>query len=208
MARCRSADAVPVLVARSLRELAPPGIATGAAVANAADVAQLAAEEREAIARAVPSRRREFATARACARRCIAQLGFPPAALPRGSGGEPLWPHGLTGSLTHKASLCAAAVARSRDLIAVGLDLELDEPLDDGVAAFVGAPSRLHFSAKESVLKAAQALGVVNLELRDIAVSVSNGALVVPMLAPWQYEARFARAAGFILTLVAVRRNP
>ncbi len=47
--------------------------------------------------------------------------GFP---LSVGQDRQPLWPDGLIGSITHTAGYCAAAVARRRDVIALGIDIE------------------------------------------------------------------------------------
>ena len=60
--------------------------------------------EAELVARAVDKRRREFCTVRHCARQALRQLGLPPAPVLRGERGEPRWPAGVVGSMTH----CAA----------------------------------------------------------------------------------------------------
>ena len=52
------------------------------------------------IDRAVESRRREFITGRRCARRALADLGFPLAPILRGPNREPLWPAGVVSSIT------------------------------------------------------------------------------------------------------------
>jgi 4'-phosphopantetheinyl transferase EntD len=128
--------------------------------------------EADLIAHAVEGRRREFITARRCARQALGLLGFAPAAIRPGPRREPLWPAGAVGSLTHCAGYRAAAVARSADLSSVGIDAEPHGPLPDGVLESVVAPGdletlrrategdpalhwdRLLFSAKESVYKA------------------------------------------------------
>lgn len=128
-------------------------------------------EEHELIARAVAKRRTEFTTARHCARQAMAKLGVPAAAILRGERGMPLWPDGITGSLTHTAGYRAAALARTGDVAAVGIDAEPDDPLPAGVLDAISLPAerrwiadlretaplpwdRLLFCAKESVYKA------------------------------------------------------
>lgn len=129
-------------------------------------------EEEALIARSVAKRRSEFTTARHCARQAMAKLGVPPAAVLRGERGMPLWPDGITGSLTHTAGYRAAALARIEDVAAVGIDAEPDGPLPDGVLDAISLPAerrwiarlretapgrhwdRLLFCAKESVYKA------------------------------------------------------
>jgi len=129
-------------------------------------------EEEEAVERAVESRRREFVTARACAREALAQLGQPHRAILTGPKGEPLWPDGIVGSITHCEGYRACAVARAADLLAVGIDAEPNRPLPDGLLVDIALPEerewlrhlarqaprirwdRLLFSIKESIYKA------------------------------------------------------
>jgi 4'-phosphopantetheinyl transferase EntD len=121
---------------------------------------------------AVESRRREFITARRCARQALTLLGHAPALIARSRRGEPHWPDGVVGSITHCAGYRAAAVAAAGVLASIGIDAEPDEALPDGVEAVItvaeeramladlaaGEPGvrwdRLLFSAKESVFKA------------------------------------------------------
>lgn len=139
--------------------------------------AVLVGVEHDDIARAVERRRREFGTARQCARRALAGLGLPAVAIPRGPKGEPCWPDGVVGSITHCAGYRGAVVARADDLCTVGIDAEPNGPLPDGVLGAVSLPAeramladlsgprtdagvgavhwdRLLFCAKESVYKA------------------------------------------------------
>ena len=132
----------------------------------------LFAEEKEAIGQAVEKRRREFRTARACARAALAELGVEAQAIPSGPRGAPRWPAGIAGSITHCDGYRACAVGREADLIAIGIDAEIDAPLPDGVIGDIALPEerpalaalaaeeprvnwdRLLFSAKEAVYKA------------------------------------------------------
>src|SRR5205085_11727065 len=116
--------------------------------------------------------RAEFATARACARAAFARLGLPPFPVTNGDGGEPQWPSGLVGSITHCEGYRACAVARSNELLTVGIDAEPHAPLPEGVLGEVARPEelsllerldavrpevhwdRLLFSAKEAAYKA------------------------------------------------------
>jgi len=152
-----------------INDLVRPGVVAVEAFADDPSEPVLL-EEEEYVAKAVPSRRREFATARRCAREALAELGFPPAPIGVGPGREPLWPVGVVGAITHCPGYRAAAV--STRLAAIGIDAEPDEPLPPGVIDHITAegegdmlaglmhvePSinwgRLLFSAKESVYKA------------------------------------------------------
>ena len=68
------------------------------------------AEEEPLIARSVAKRRNEFITVRYCARIALGELGFPPVPILKGDKGEPCWPDGVVGSLTHCAGYRGAVV--------------------------------------------------------------------------------------------------
>jgi 4'-phosphopantetheinyl transferase EntD len=128
--------------------------------------------EEDLVAAAVPARRREFVTARHCARVALARLGYPPAAILTDARRAPRWPAGVTGSITHCAGYRAAAVARTDVVDSVGIDAEPHGPLPEGVEETVTVPGearmlaslaagrpgvhfdRVLFCAKESVYKA------------------------------------------------------
>ncbi|MGR3504381.1 MAG: 4'-phosphopantetheinyl transferase family protein [Paracoccaceae bacterium] len=98
--------------------------------------------EEVAMRRAVPSRRAEFTAGRAAARLALQRLGLPPAAIPSAPDRSPVWPAGVTGSISHAAGLCAAVL--SRDLAAtLGLDIEEATPLDEDLWPLVLTPSEL-----------------------------------------------------------------
>ncbi len=154
-----------------IEEILPAGTVAVDARGDLADVV-LFPEEELALGQAVAKRRREFTTARACARSALAGLGLPPLPIPVGPHGEPCWPAGVVGSITHCDGYRACAVARARELVALGIDAEPNRPLPDGLLADIAraeelprlrelariAPEvhwdRLLFSAKESVYKA------------------------------------------------------
>ncbi|MGV9311626.1 4'-phosphopantetheinyl transferase family protein [Streptomyces sp. NPDC003691] len=133
--------------------------------------AVLLAEEEPLVRDAVPKRRSEFTTGRHCARRALAGLGIAERPLLRGPRGEPLWPEAVAGSITHCAGYRAAAVARTEDVVSLGIDAEPNEALPAGVLEAVALPEeqirieellrsrpgvrwdRLLFSAKECIYK-------------------------------------------------------
>ena len=152
-------------------DILAPAVAVAEAFSGAADIALFPAEE-AIIANAVDKRRREFSTARACARTALAELGVAPVPIVPGLRGAPQWPPGIVGSITHCAGYCASAVARTCDVVTIGIDAEPHDTLPDGVLEAIadGAENarlaalaadcpevcwdRLLFSAKESVYKA------------------------------------------------------
>jgi 4'-phosphopantetheinyl transferase EntD len=110
-----------------LQQLLPDGIAT--AECRPDWPLTLFAEEKQAVERAVEKRRREFAGGRACARAALAELGAPAAPLLPDGDRVPSWPAGFVGSISHCADCCLAAVARSDQIVAIGIDVEQRRPL-------------------------------------------------------------------------------
>lgn len=194
---------------------------------------ELFPQEREALRRAVDKRRREFTTARACAREALAALDIPPCAIPSGEHGQPRWPAGIVGSITHCAGYRACALARTRDgFIGLGIDAEPNEPLRAGLlgriarteeptltALLQAAPGvrwdRLVFSAKESVYKLWFGIAQRSLDLQDTIVDfdVCARTFRARLLKPWPptcgtlpatLEGRFAARDGLLLTAVVL----
>lgn len=154
-----------------LELILPPRVA---AVEAFGDVpgATLFPAEAAVVAKAVSQRRTEFASARACARAALVQLGEPPVPVLPGPRGAPQWPPGLAGSITHCEGYRAAAIARTVDIATLGVDAEPNAALPDGVYDMIALASeqvriaglaaaepsvcwdRLLFCAKEAVYKA------------------------------------------------------
>jgi 4'-phosphopantetheinyl transferase EntD len=171
-----------------IEELLPP---EAVAVDTREDLlVELFPQERLALGRAVEKRRREFITARACAREALAQLGLPPSPIAAGERGEPLWPAGVVGSITHCAAFRACAVARAGELAGLGIDAEPHLPLPDGVLGQIARAEelpllarlareepavhwdRLLFCAKESVYKVWFPLARCWLGFEDAVLSI------------------------------------
>jgi 4'-phosphopantetheinyl transferase EntD len=176
-----------------IEKILPDAVASAEAWDDSPD-AVLYPGEAELISRAVDKRRREFRTARHCARRALHQLGLPPVAVLRGERGEPQWPPGVVGSLTHCSGYRAAAIARSSVIRALGIDAEPNEPLPTGVLDTIALTEeqrrlsqlavadpttcwdRLLFSAKESVYKAWFPLTRRWLGFEDATVTITGNA--------------------------------
>jgi 4'-phosphopantetheinyl transferase EntD len=150
---------------------------TGASVANLAsaelysDPPGLAPmpDEEPLIARSVAKRRNEFITVRHCARLALGELGLPPVPILKGDKGEPCWPDGVVGSLTHCAGYRGAVVGRGAAVRSVGVDAEPHDVLPHGVRDAISLPEerselaalpagvhwdRILFCAKEATYKA------------------------------------------------------
>jgi enterobactin synthetase component D len=55
-------------------------------------------------------------------------MAHPPADVGRGTSGEPLWPAGITGSITHTGDFAWAAAVRTTTVEAIGIDSEMVAP--------------------------------------------------------------------------------
>jgi 4'-phosphopantetheinyl transferase EntD len=151
--------------------------------------------EAAAVATANPGRRLEFAAARSVAHAALAGLGAPVVPVLPGWAGEPRWPQGVVGSITHCAGYRACAVALARDLAAIGIDAEPCLPLAGGLLAAVagdaerarlaelcaagrGTPwDRVLFCAKESVYKAWYPHTGQRLPLPTITIRISTAGM-------------------------------
>jgi enterobactin synthetase component D len=119
---------------------------------------------------ATPRRRVMFALGRAAARDALAELGTSrDVAIGRGAGGEPTWPLGLVGSISHAGDAAVAAVGRGDMFGGIGVDLERRSPgLSARASRLVCRPAEIEwvdadpgtlrrtllFSAKEAIFKA------------------------------------------------------
>ena len=149
-----------------------------------ANTGELFADELRSVRRAVAGRQAEFATGRGLAHRAMMALGHPARAILRASDRAPIWPSGLTGSLSHCRHYAVAAVSRS--LPAIGVDIECLHRLSPRTHAAVFTPcerSRVReepeatavFSAKEAVFKAIQPLTRTNPGFLDAEIELDLG---------------------------------
>ena len=95
---------------KSFRAILPIAIAVEETDEDVSE-SELFIEEKSQVIDAVRSRRREFATVRACARQSLGHLGYPPVPILSGRRHEPIWPDGIVRSMTHCDGYRAAAVA-------------------------------------------------------------------------------------------------
>ncbi|MEO8900758.1 MAG: 4'-phosphopantetheinyl transferase superfamily protein [Polyangiaceae bacterium] len=126
----------------------------------------------DSLARAVPKRRIEHCAGRFCARQAMNVCSAPnvQTAIGIGAHGEPLWPAGLVGSITHTHAFAAAAVALKHNARAIGFDAERVTQLSADVLDYIAVPAEIPaltltskmaanavasvvFSAKEALFK-------------------------------------------------------
>lgn len=216
-----------------IEKILPDVVASAEAFDDPPD-AVLFPEEEAVISRAVEKRRREFRTVRHCARLALGELGIAPVAVLPGEHREPLWPPGIVGSMTHCAGYRAAAVARGRDLLSIGIDAEPHEPLPADVlglialgeeqASLTGLAAaertrcwdRLLFCAKETVYKAWFPLTHRWLGFQDVAITIDpvEGTFAVRLLVPGptlagraltRFDGRWLIGNGLVITAITVR---
>jgi 4'-phosphopantetheinyl transferase EntD len=188
-------------------------------------------EELQYIANAVSKRKAEFGTARMCARRALARLGVAPCALVPNADRSPRWPTGVVGSIAHTTGCCVVAVTDAPEIIGIGLDIELDTPLESSLERMVctdgerkwlecakpnerGFLGKLFFSAKEAFYKCQHGITGTFLDFAQVEIKfdLERESFTIVVLAPqdpaWDFvrraRGRFRRAAGFVITSVTV----
>ena len=154
--------------ARMLPGVLPDLVASAELYDDPSDLVPLP-EEEPLIARSVAKRRNEFVTVRYCARQALGVLGQPPVPILKGDKGEPCWPDGIVGSLTHCEGFRGAVVGHRGDVRSLGIDAEPHDVLPNGVLGAVSLPAerdelealptglhwdRILFCAKEATYKA------------------------------------------------------
>ena len=145
--------------------------------------------EKFLVASAVDKRRREFTAGRCAARKAMQTLGIPPCVIMRGANGEPLWPEGIVGSLSHSESLCFALCAKKEKIRAAGIDTErigrMERNLwrivfsEDDQGAIEAMPDKamaatVAFSAKEAFFKAQYSISNRMLEFKSMRVNFES----------------------------------
>lgn len=131
-----------------------------------------------------PARREDFRLGRLAAARSLRQLGRRGPVL--ADGRLPLFPDGLTGSISHRAGVAVCLAAPRTLTRALGVDVELVDSLPPGAARVLctererawlergpdaGAQLTALFSLKEAVYKALCALGVTISGPKEIDLS-------------------------------------
>ncbi len=162
-------------------------------------------EEESAIRRAREPRAREFASGRFAARDAMSGFGLGGHPVPMSEDRAPVWPKGLTGSITHDDRACLAIAATSEAYCALGADLEPDVELPEELIGEIcthkerlwlrqqpfsaqGRYARMIFSAKECTYKCQYALSGEMLEFHDLEITFSSDKS--------RFNARFLRNAS------------
>jgi len=148
----------------------------------------LSDSEKEVIKNAIPKRAYEFSAGRLCARKCLSYLGVEYVELLKGKFGEPLWPEGYTGSITHHDNVAVAVATRTNITSCIGIDLiSKSESLENTNlitsneefkliknVSLDAEPGILIFSIKESVIKICSPLLQEFIDFRDVSLSLCD----------------------------------
>ncbi len=203
----------PTQIEAQLRTWLGPNVGVAAALITNHDLYE---EEAAYVARAVPHRQAEFSTGRHCARQALRALDIPAAPIPVGPLRGPIWPPGLTGSITHDAGLCAAVVAHLTKYRGLGIDI-LDiaraTPIVEAAKAHLSAPGEesgadlvLRFSAKESVIKAVSAQMNRWVDFSEITIKIGSSsfeALLACVSAP--IHGWWVKSDGLLLAAAGIK---
>jgi 4'-phosphopantetheinyl transferase EntD len=224
-------NGVNVTASALLAGLFPPGIVAFECHAPFAP-APLHPAEAQCVARAVPKRLGEFAAGRACAHAALAQLQIADYPLRMGAEREPLWPAGIVGSITHSGSFCGAALARSAEIMGLGVDVEQRSAVRPELWRAVSTAQELEwlhrlpeaqartmaavvFSAKEAFFKCQFPLTRQWLGFAHVAIHVEADRFAVrpcrtlqlEELAPPPWGGCFALQGALVATGVALERQ-
>lgn len=188
--------------------------------------------EREFIRHAVEGRRREFRAGRHAARLALRSIGHEAVSIPVGPDREPVWPHGVTGSIAHSGDLAIAVVASSPAITSVGVDVEVAgavgrdlwtacftdgerDWLESRESQMAHVDASLLFSAKEAVFKALFPLTRRWIDFPEVAVSLDwdhlhfHAALPIGLsaLLPGMrdIQGEFRTCASHVFTAVTIR---
>jgi|GEM_PF-6658261 len=171
---------------------------------------------------------KRFKLGRVAAKRCFKQLGELQCTVLRGDAGQPLFPQGFVGSISHTNDTAVAVVGRDAEFLSLGIDIEnANRVLHRSIIERIGIgqekqwikdspqkKSLMIFCAKESLYKALFPLHGKKMAFKDVATiwDEDNGTFICTLLtdfgAPWDAGATFLTLCqeidGFIIALTAI----
>lgn len=175
-----------MLLAAALKRIAPSGVRIRHRMITVGDEHALLAAEATAFWTSALKVRRQSGAARIAARELLSNLGYDNALLPRDAAGIPSWPPNLVGSLAHDDDVAVAAIARTTEFAALGIDVEPALDIDPELVPIVttsserqryGAgllTSRLFFVIKEATYKALYPVDGHFLDFHDVEIDLRS----------------------------------
>lgn len=183
-------------------------------------IATLLPDEEFLVVGATLRRRAEFAAGREAARQVMGAMGKPAITIGQGTGGEPLFPAELRGSISHTREHAVAVVGLADDYCSLGIDLDDARSLGDAAAAGVtwqsevsriqsvmgfaerAAAQKFAFSAKEAIFKCQYPL-TLNSKLGPLQARLlaSRSGAGVMSVAGWRVDALTADVLNRVVVL-------
>lgn len=162
---------------------------------------ELAEADRLRISNSVNERRQEFSTGRYFAKHALSLLGFS-SSDPLGlDGRRPVWPKGVTGSISHSDTLAFVIVSNHPWLKGLGVDIEPATAPPPAINRLVFTRTELDrisdenrlfatrlFSAKEAVFKAVNPIAKKMIEFQDVELEFDGAA--------YRFSARYTGATS------------
>ncbi len=148
----------------------------------------------------------EFSTGRYCARRTLEAPGLENHDILIGDNREPLWPEGITGSISHCDNLVGAVTSSTTKVKALGLDIEIigkvgieiwDLVFTDNEQKFLrnikSEDSELYstviFSAKECFYKLQFPITKTYIDFKEVEISIHGEELKLSFVKGFEYIA-------------------
>ena len=149
------------VVQRALDYLAPSGVqAAICPIASVLNGHSLMGVEKTIAVSFGSNRRQEFAAGRSAAREALRLCGCETTAIPRERRGNPVWPEGFTGSISHCNGIAVAVAVPTFIHSNIGIDIARKDSVDPKLAHMIRSPEdspdvdiTLLFSIKESGFK-------------------------------------------------------
>ncbi len=146
-------------------------------------------EEAVLVDGAVAKRKSEFKAGRLCAHKALARYGCSVEPVLIAERGQPAWPKGIVGSITHDRDLCLTVLGSKNEKCGIGIDITENAGLDRDVVTLIcntreiqdagrnGSslgydPFRVVFSVKESIYKCLFPLVKEIFDFHDVEVDI------------------------------------
>lgn len=155
---------------------------------------------------AVPKRRAEHRAGRTAARVAMKTLGVAPVAIAKGDLGQPIWPDGLVGAITHTDNLAIAALADRKNVAGLGIDLEHQSRFKPNLTSAIMTKAEIAasvdlgatFTAKEAVYKAAFPLVQKVFGFQDVTIRFTENGRSFEALPETNFFTRFQTGQPFV----------
>jgi 4'-phosphopantetheinyl transferase EntD len=216
-----------------LAALFPAG-AVAAQMHGSASSEYLRQDEIRSISHCSDIRINDFSAGRVCARRALKELGIEGFSLLSARDRQPVWPAGITGSITHTEGYSAAVVIRQGRVRSIGVDAEAVGAVHEGLWPRICTAAELEslrsfarperdvraaliFTAKEAFYKSQFPLAAEWIGFGDVAIELEQDtggdgvfvvapqrALRLPHQAAQRLSGRFRRHGEFVTAGIAL----